>query len=101
MLVLTSVVLATPLVAAASAAVSPPMGVLAALLAPFQPQEEKSGLHPRQVIVPPECFQVCNAFLDAINVGTLTSLIAGDTLNCGDWIHRTVSPRRARARLKT
>jgi hypothetical protein len=75
MLVLTSIVLATPLVAVASAAVSPPIGVLAALLAPFQPPE-KSGLHPRQVIVPPECFQECSAFLDAINVGTLTSSLA-------------------------
>jgi len=53
--------LTAPLMAAASQA-------LAALLAPFQPQE--SRLLARQVFVPPDCLTICDPFIEAINVST-------------------------------
>ena len=71
MLVLICTVLATPLMAAASDGLVFPMGVLAALLAPLQPQ--MSGLHSRQFTVPPACVQVCDVFVSTLNVRALTS----------------------------
>ena len=69
--VIACAVLATPLMAGASDALVPPMGVLAALLAPLQPQ--MYDLHSRQLAVPPACVQVCEVFANTIDVRALTS----------------------------
>jgi len=94
MFVLACAVLATPLMAAAlDALLVPPMGALAALLAPLQTQT--SGLHPQQLTVPPACVQVCEVFVTAINdcptaacACTAQNMNEGlDCIECtGDWV---------------
>ncbi|KAI0288567.1 hypothetical protein BC826DRAFT_679958 [Russula brevipes] len=56
-------VVAAPLIAAA-VPVSYPMRVLSPLPARFQPQW--SGVHDRQLLVPPECFPVCDPITTTI-----------------------------------
>ncbi|KAI0288564.1 hypothetical protein BC826DRAFT_1188303, partial [Russula brevipes] len=63
MIALSCTVLAAPLIAAA-AAVSHPMRALSPLLARFQPQG--SGVHARQLLVPPECFPICDPIATTI-----------------------------------
>ena len=71
-----AIMLAASIMAVAVAASSPPAS-FAAVLAPFQPQG--SGLHPRQVMVPSECFPTCDPIITTINVSN-ASLLAKSSL---------------------
>jgi len=67
------------------AAAVAPILALAALLAPFQPQE--SRLHARQIYVPAECLTICDPFIEAINncfteACTCTTQIMGALSDC-------------------
>ncbi|KAH9961920.1 hypothetical protein BC827DRAFT_1200298 [Russula dissimulans] len=74
-------ILSAPLMASAVA----PILALAALLAPFQPQD--SRLHARQIFVPAECLTICDPFIEAINncfteSCTCTTQIMGALSDC-------------------
>jgi hypothetical protein len=71
MIALSRAMLAAPLMAVAVAA-SSPVGSFSALLAPFQPQG--SGLHARQVLVPSECFSICDPVITSVNVSNTSPL---------------------------
>src|ERR1700733_1819507 len=69
MLIFSCVVLAIPLIVAASdGVVPPPVGIFEGLLSRFGPQV--SRLHSRQTfLVPPECLPVCDTFQTTVGVG--------------------------------
>lgn len=72
MLIFSCVVLATPLIVAASGGVSPPVGTFEGLLSAFGPQV--SRLHSRQTLqVPQDCLPICEAFSTIVEVGTFTT----------------------------
>jgi hypothetical protein len=72
MLIFSCVVLAIPLIVAASGGVSRPvLGVFEGLVSRFGPRV--SRLHSRQnFYVPPECEAVCDTFQNTVAVGTFT-----------------------------
>ncbi|KAN0118961.1 hypothetical protein V8E52_004733 [Russula decolorans] len=66
MLIFSCVVLAIPLIVAASGGVSPSVGIFEGLLFPFGPQVAR--LHSRQsFLVPPDCAPNCEAFSTAVD----------------------------------
>ena len=70
MLLLTRAVLATPIVAAALAALLSSNGIAAHII-PLRPR--MSNLHSRQIAIPAACAPACDTLITSIEVRALTS----------------------------